>query len=61
MKKVAIHLEFDDDFKPGDCYNCPLSYEESYYDEDDGYDYWNSCVMHTRYDECYLRDKFNIK
>ena len=61
MKKINIELKFDDDFEPEDCSNCPLSYEESWYDEDDGWDSWNSCVMSTRYDECWLRDKFNIK
>lgn len=59
--KVNIELELDDDFEPGDCYNCPLSYEETWYDEDDGWEFWNRCVLNTRYDECYLRDKFNIK
>lgn len=61
MKKVSIEFEFDDNFEPGDCDICPLSYQEQYYALETGYDYWNSCVMNSRYDECYLRDKFNIK
>ena len=61
MRKISVELEFNDDFEPGDCHSCPFSYKESYYDEDEGYDYWDSCVLGSGYDECWLRDKFNIK
>ena len=48
MKKVSIEFEFDDNFEPGDCDVCPLSYQEQYYALETGYDYWNSCVMNSR-------------
>lgn len=54
MKYVKIELP--DDFERGNCEFCPFGYEESYYDEDDGYDYFWHCNLGFD-SECLLKIK----
>lgn len=51
MKYVKIKLP--ENFEIGECELCPFFYEESIYDEDDGYDYIWHCNMGF-HDECLL-------
>lgn len=46
MKIGKLSLMMRDDFEPGECYNCPLSYYDS---EEDG-DY--RCPLHYRFCDC---------
>lgn len=47
--KYKYEFEIDDEFEKGDCYDCPLHYEE-YYDRDDAI----RCVLECNYNECPL-------
>lgn len=52
-KYMRLNVQVDDDFEPGQCYNCPLSYEEEY--DYDGYmEYETMCAAHCYYENCPL-------
>jgi len=56
MKTINLTLEVNDDFEPGDCFGCPLSYDKYYYDEDDGGGEWDThCVLSCTYEDCPLK------
>lgn len=55
MKTINLTLEVNDDFELGDCCNCPLSYDEYYYDEDDGGEWDTHCVLSCTYEDCPLK------
>lgn len=48
LKKINIKIEVDDDFKSGQCWDCPFSYDESY--DDDGYIETELCCIF--YNDC---------
>ena len=50
----TVYLEVEDDFEIGDCYNCPLSYD-NYYDEDGYSEVDTYCVLHCSYENCPLK------
>lgn len=49
MKIVTLNLSVEDDFEPGNCYDCPLNV--SY---DSGYDDEPYCVLCRKYTDCPL-------
>lgn len=49
MKIARIEFEVDDDFEPGQCYDCPLSY----FDEDFG----TICPMYLDGSKCEIKLK----
>lgn len=49
MKTITLNICVDDDFEPGCCYDCPLSYDDV---EDD----WNAvCVLFSDGMHCPLK------
>jgi hypothetical protein len=49
MKIASIEFEVDDDFEPGQCYDCPLSHLDENYDP--------ICPMYLDYSQCEITTK----
>lgn len=60
MKKYKYEFEMPDDFQPGECGECPLSYEEWREDEYGDTFWWTHCPIDDDVNaECPLI-KFNV-
>lgn len=49
MKDITLKLNVEDDFEPGNCHRCPLSYLDEQLD--------HCCALHYTYDNCELTVK----